>query len=144
METVFSIIKTVFLGFIGLLAVLFVLALLFGKRVVKKWDFEAEFRDQRGREYGEFEIELSHIAKEETEDTFKTSFTMRHKTLTVGTIVKVRLDDILVLQGPVETEGQIRLGEAHINTPLEDAHAGQTCRVYLNDIEQFSEAIVPD
>lgn len=50
-------------SFFDLIAVLFIFALIFGKRKVKKWEFEAEFRDSSGREFGGFDIELSHIAK---------------------------------------------------------------------------------
>ena len=64
MENVFSMVLYLIYGFLGLLAVLFVLAMLFGKRIRKQWEFEAEFRDAAGREFGELDIESSRIEKE--------------------------------------------------------------------------------
>ena len=109
MDIVFTIVKYLIFGFFGLIGLLVVLALLFGKRIIKQWEFEAEFRDVKGREFGEFDIELSRIAKEETEDTFKAKFRMRHALLGAGQRVQVFLDDTLVLEGNVETEGRILL-----------------------------------
>ena len=144
MDVVFLIFKIVFFGIFGLVAALFVLALVFGKRIVKQWEFEAEFRDEKGREFGEFDIEMSRLAKGESVDTFKASFRMRHASLAFGQRVQVFLDDDLVLAGNVEKAGHIRLGKEHIETGLTSAHAGQLCRVVYGGKEHFSEAIVPD
>jgi hypothetical protein len=143
-ETVFSAIKYLFFGFFGLIAVLFLLALLFGKRIVKQWEYEAEFRDADGREFGEFDIELSRIAKEESADTFKAEFKLRHQSLQQGQRVQVFVDDILILEGHVETAGKIRLNQQHCKNTLETAAAGQLCRVVYGGVEQFSEALVRD
>jgi len=62
MDFIFSILKIIFFGFFGLIGLLFLLALIFGKRIVKQWEYEAEFRDGGGREFGEFDIELSRVA----------------------------------------------------------------------------------
>ena len=144
MDTIFSIVKIIFYGFFGLIGFLFLLALIFGKRIVKQWEFEAEFRDERGREFGEFDIELSRVAKKETEDTFKARFRMRHDTLEIGQRVQVFLDDVLVLEGSVETAGRILLTEEHIKIALTTASKGQVCRVVYGGREQFTQAIVED
>jgi hypothetical protein len=144
MDAFFSIIKFIFLGFFGLIGVLFVLALIFGKRIVKQWEFEAEFRDEQGREFGEFDIELSRVAKKETEDTFKAKFRLRHESLEQGQRVQVFLDEVPVLEGNVETAGRIWLADGDIKTALATASAGQTCRVVYGGIERFSQAIVRD
>ena len=144
MDTVFTVIKYIVLGFFGLIGVLFVLALLFGKRIVKQWEYEAEFRDASGREFGEFDIELSRIAKEEDADTFKAEFRMRHDELGLGQRVEVYLDDTLVLAGNVEKEGRAWLNEQHIVSELSEAREGQICRVVWGGVERFSEEIVPD
>ncbi len=144
METVFSVLKYLFFGFFGLIAVLFLLALVFGKRIVKQWEFEAEFRDADGREFGEFDIELSRIAKEESVDTFKAEFKLRHPTLQAGQRVQVFVDEVLILEGLVATAGRIRLDQQHCKNSLETAAAGQLCRVVYGGVEQFSEALVPD
>ena len=54
MESIFKIIETAFnlfmnlaLGLIGFIVLLFVLAILFGKRVDKKWEFEANFYNDK-------------------------------------------------------------------------------------------------
>jgi len=144
MDAIFSIIKFIFFGFFGLVGVLFLLALIFGKRIVKQWEFEAEFRDEQGREFGEFDIELSRVAKKETEDTFKASFRLRHESLEQGQRVQVFLDDVIVLEGNVETAGRIRLAQGDIKSTLATASAGQTCRVVYGGIERFSQAIERD
>ncbi len=144
METVFTFVKYGLFGFFGLIAVLFVFALIFGKRKVTKWEFEAEFRDASGREFGEFDIELSHISKEETEDTFKAKFRLKHESLREGQQVQVFLDDILVLQGAAEAAGRAYLAHDEIVTPLANASAGQLCRVVYGGQEHFSEQIVLD
>ena len=144
MDVVFTIVKYLIFGFFGLIGLLIVLALLFGKRIVKQWEFEAEFRDAKGREFGEFDIELSRIAKEETEDTFKAKFRMRYALLAAGQRVQVFLDDTLVLEGNVETEGRVLLRQEHLKAELTEASAGQICRVVFGGKEQFTQAIVPD
>jgi len=144
MDFIFSIVKIIFFGFFGLVGLLFLLALIFGKRIVKQWEYEAEFRDERGREFGEFDIELSRVAKKETEDTFKAKFRLRHESLKFGQRVQVFLDDVLVLEGSVETAGRILLTEEHIKMALTTVSRGQLCRVAYGGIEQFSQAIVED
>lgn len=144
MDTVFTVFKYLVFGFFGLIGLLFLLALIFGKRIIKQWEYEAEFRDESGKEFGEFDIELSRIAKEESEDSFKAKFRMRHESLEVGQRVQVFLDDALVLEGNVEKAGRIWLTEEQIVTSLSSAQQGQTCRVVWGGVERFSEQIVPD
>ena len=81
METLFDIVKYAFFGFFGLILLLIVVVVLFGKRIRKQWEYEADFRDADGREFGEFEIELSRIEKEEPDFTLKAKFRMRHPAL---------------------------------------------------------------
>ena len=144
MDVIFSIVKYIFLGFFGLIGVLFLLALIFGKRIVKQWDFEAEFRDEQGREFGELDIELSHIAKKETEDTFKAKLRLKHASLERGQRVQVFLDEVLILEGNAEVAGRILLTEEHIKTSLTTASAGQVCRVVYGGRERFTQAIEKD
>jgi hypothetical protein len=144
MDAVFSVIKYIVFGFFGLIGALFLLALLFGKRVIKRWEYEAEFHDENGREIAEFDIELSRIAKQETEDTFKAEFKLRHPSLEAGQRVQVFLDDTLVLEGTSKHAGRILLGAEHIKTPLDAASEGQLCRVVYGGVERFTASIVRD
>jgi len=89
---------------------LIVFALVFGKRVKKKWEYEAEFRDEAGREFGEFDIELSQIQKQEPGYTLKAEFHMRHELPGHLQTVQVFLDDLLMLEGEVTHAGRVRLG----------------------------------
>ena len=109
MDSLFSFFKYAFFGFFGLLLLLVVFVLLFGKRVRKRWEFEAEFRDMSGREFGEFDFEMSRIEKEEVEYSFKAKFKMRHESLPQGALVQVYLEDLLVMQGHVTKAGQVLL-----------------------------------
>jgi hypothetical protein len=81
METLFSLVVYLLYGFFGLLLLLFILAIVFGKRIKKLWEYEAEFRDAGGREFGEFDFEKSRIVKDESEYSFKAKFKMRHESL---------------------------------------------------------------
>ncbi len=144
MEAVFAIAKYMVLGFFGVLALLIVVTLLFGKRVRKRWEFEAEFRDTGGREFGEFELELSKVEKDEPEYSFKATFRMRHESLEEGALVHVYLDDLLVMQGNVEKAGRIYLRKSAIRNQVTNPEVGQVCRVVWGGIEQFRAPIRPD
>ena len=144
MDTLFSIVVYVLYGFFGFLLLLFILALLFGKRVKKQWEYEAEFRNDAGREFGEFDIEMSQIQKEEPEPTFKAKFRLRHATLEAGQRVEVYVDDVLVMAGNAEKAGRIYLQKDAIETPLAVASEGQVCRVVYGGRERFAEPLKPD
>ena len=144
MENVFSMVLYLIYGFLGLLAVLFVLAMLFGKRIRKQWEFEAEFRDAAGREFGELDIENSRIEKEEPEFSFKASFKLRHDSLEVGQVVQVYLDGLLVMQGNVAQVGRIYLRDEAVVNEVTNPQEGQVCRVVFGGREQFSAPIRPD
>ena len=144
MDTLFSIVVYILYGFFGLILLLFVLAMLFGKRIRKKWEFEAEFRDEKGREFGEFDIEMSRVEKEEPDFSFKAEFKLRHESLEVGQRIQVYLDDALVLEGAVSKAGRIHLGQEAVVTEATEASAGQLCRVVYGGLERFAEPIKPD
>ncbi len=144
MDFVFTLIKNALFLFFGFIALAIVLTLLFGKRKTKRWDYEAEFHDERGREFGEFDIEMSKIEKEEADYTFKATLSMRHDSLVAGARVKALIDDSLVLEGEVEKAGRILLGQSHIRTPLGDAQEGQMARILVNDVEIVSGKLVRD
>lgn len=144
MEIVFTLIKYLFLGFFGLLGLLIVAALIFGDRIVKKWDYEAEFRNEDGREFGEFDIEMSKIEKKEAEYSLKAKFRMRHEKLALHSTVQVFLDDLLVLEGMVKNAGRILLTKENLQIEVTDAEAGQLCRIVCGGNELFAEELVPD
>lgn len=144
METLFSIVVYILFGFFGFILLLFVLAMLFGKRIETKWEFEAEFRDDGGKEFGEFDIKMSRIVKEEPDFSFKAKFKLRHESLDAGQRVQVYLDDQLVMEGTVETAGRIYLRDDAVVSAATEATAGQVCRVVYGGLEHFSQAIRPD
>lgn len=144
MEAPFAFFKYAFFGFFGLLLLLVVLALLFGKRIRKRWKFEAEFCDMGGREFGEFDLEMSKIEREEPEYSFKARFRMRHESLQKGQRVQVYLEDLLVMQGDVTTAGRIFLRKSAVLSEVRDPARGQVCRVVWGGIEQFRAPIKAD
>ncbi len=144
METLFSVVLYILYGFFGFLLLLFVLALLFGKRVKKQWEFEAEFRNDAGREFGEFDVELSQILKEEPAPTFKAKFKMSHPSLEVGQRVEIYVDDVLVMAGNAEVVGRVVLRQDAIVNQLAQPEEGQVCRVVYGGQERFSAALRPD
>ena len=144
MEIVFTIFKYFVFGFFFLIVFLFAFAAIFGKKIKKQWEFEAEFRDARGREFGEFDIEMSRIEKEEPDYTFKGKFRMRHESLTVGSRVQVFVENVLVIEGQVEKAGRLFLDKSKIVNAVPDAAVGQNCRVLINGEERFTEVLAPD
>lgn len=144
MEIVFTLAKYLFLGFFGLIGLLIVAALLFGDRIVKKWEYEAEFCNEDGREFGEFDIEMSRIEKKEPEYSLKARFRMRHEKLTLHSTVQVFLDDLLVLEGMVKHAGRILLTKENLQNVVTDAEAGQLCRIVCGGNELFTQELVPD
>ena len=144
METLFTIIKYLFFGLVGLIGLLVVLVLVFGKRIRKQWEFEAEFLDASGREFGEFEIELSRIEKEEPVDTLKAKLRMRHPALVQHATVQVFIKEKLVLEQMVETEGRIYVRTKDLVNTVDSVAAGQVCRVVIGGVEVASAEFHPD
>jgi hypothetical protein len=144
METLFSLVVYLLYGFFGLLLLLFILAIVFGKRIKKLWEYEAEFRDAGGREFGEFDFEKSRIVKDESEYSFKAEFKMRHESLEAGQRVQVFLDDLLVMEGTADRTGRILLGKDAIVNEVEEPRKGQTCRVLYGGLERFTAPVKPD
>ncbi len=132
------------MGFFGFIAFAIVIALLFGKRVRKRWEFEAEFHDASGREFGEFDMEMSRIEKEEPDFRFKAKLRMRHDSLEPHDTVRVLVDDQTILEGMVEKAGRVFLGNDHIRNTVEQPAAGQLCRVMVGSVELANAALVRD
>lgn len=63
METDFTLFKYFVFGFFSLIVWMFAVAAIFGKRIRQRWELEAEFRDAGGKEFGEFDIQMSHIER---------------------------------------------------------------------------------
>lgn len=144
METLTSILKYAVFGFFGLIAVLIVVAVLFGKRIRKQWEFEADFRDADGREFGEFEIEMSRIDKEEQDFTIKGKLRMRHAALSQHASVQVFIEDALVMETRVETEGRVYVQRKKLVHTVDAVSAGQVCRVLVGGNEIASAEFHPD
>lgn len=145
MEMLFTALKYLFFGFFGLVVAIFVLAAVFGKRRITKWEYEAEFRDERGREFGEFDIEMSRIEKDEPNFSLKAEFKMRHPSLRLHQTIQVVLEDTLVLEGMVREEGRIRLtAEEHLQNEVADAQVGQLCRIVSGGTTLFEQPLELD
>ena len=141
MESLFSLFKY---GFFGFLFLVVVLALVFGKRFRKRREFEAEFRSIGGTQFGEFDIEMSKIGKEKPEYSFKARFRMQHESLVKGQLVQVYLGDLLIMQGEVTRAGRIVLRDRAVVSAVQDPAPGQVCRVVWGGIEQFRAPLKPD
>ena len=144
MDLLFDILRYLFLGFFGLIALLVAIVIVFGKRIRKEWEYEAGFRDADGQAFGEFEIELSRIEKVEPDYTLKAKFRMRHPALTAHSTVQVYIDDTLVFEQMVETEGRMySRGKPPLNR-VDGVSAGQVCRVKVGGTELASAEFHPD
>ncbi|MEM7432760.1 MAG: hypothetical protein AAF351_12625 [Pseudomonadota bacterium] len=135
METLFEIAKYLVIGFFGLIGLLIVIAVIFGKRVYKQWEYEADFKDASGREFGEFEVELSRIDKEEVDDTLKAKLKMRHEALVLNASVDVFIDQTKVLETTVEKAGRVFTRDTPLLPSFDGVSAGQTCRVLVDGVE---------
>ena len=144
MELAFAVVKYLFAGFFGFLALMFLAALLFGKRIRKRWEFEAEFHDASGREFGEFDMGMSRIEKEEPDYRFKAKLRMRHDSLQPHDTVRVLVDDKTILEGMVEKAGRVFLGDDHIRGTIDQPAAGQLCRVMIGSVELANATLVRD
>lgn len=143
MDLIGNIIKYAVYGFFGFIVFIFFMALLFGKRRITKWDYEADFYNDKRREIGEFEIKLNKYEKEE-DFSLKASFRLRHPALTEGSVVQIYLHDVLVMEGTVSEEGRINLTNEHLKSTVDNPEAGQICRVLCSSIELFAEPIHRD
>lgn len=144
MDGLFSILGYLAFGLLGLLALLILVTLVFGKRIRKRWEFEAIFRDMSEREFGEFDIELSRVEKEDTGYSIKAKLSMQHESLEKGQTVEVYLDETLVLRGEVKKAGRVLLRDKAIMNPVSDPREGRVCRVVWGGIEQFRAPLRPD
>lgn len=144
LETVLSIIKYLVLGFFGLVLLLVLIAAIFGKRIIKKWELEAEFKDANGQDFGEFEVELSRIDKKEPDYTLKAKFHMRHRALKQHAPVQVYVEDTLVFERRVEKEGRLHVLRSELVNPVGNDASGKTCRVVVGGIEIASAELHPD
>lgn len=140
MGVVLTIFKWMGIGFVALV----VLALVFGKRIKKRWEYEAEFRYDDFKEYGEFEVELSKIEKEEHDYTLKVEFYFRHEAVQEHQPVQVYVDELLVLEGLPEKDGYVRLGIDHLQNAVDEPLLGKSCRVVIAGEEIVSQALKPD
>ena len=140
MEIFFSTLKWFGIG----IAALVIITLLFGKRIKKKWEYEAEFRDASGKEFGEFEVEMSKIEKEEHEYTLKFEFHLRHESVRQTQTVQVFIDDLLVLEGMPEKDGYVRLGNDNRQNTVDEPLQDKMCRVVIGGQEIVSQALMRD
>ncbi len=149
-ESILGLVKNVFLGFLGLVGAVFLFVLIFGKRVEKSWEFEAEFFSHGGlKEIGEFDVEMLKFKDEEGDPTLKIKFHLRHPELKAGALAQVYLDDQLVLEGTVEEDGKVRLGiddlkDPGLKNPANPPVAGQTCSVKCSGIDIISAELLVD
>ena len=144
MDTLFSIVNYLVFGIFGFLLLLFLLAMLFGKRVRKRWEFEAKFKDMYEREFGEFDFEMSRVDKDEEDFSFKATFRMKHESLEKGLDIEVYLDDVLVMRGEVNKTGRVYLRNKAVMNTVSDPREGQVCRVVWGGIERFRAPIKVD
>jgi hypothetical protein len=56
----------------------------------------------------------------------------------------VYLEELLVMEGEVETAGRILLRKDAVVNEAAEATAGQICRVVYGGLEQFAQVIRPD
>lgn len=144
MEIVFQYLSYLVSGFFGFIALLIIITLIFGKRVEKKWEYEADFHDENNREIGEFDIEMRKYEKDNTGFQLDATFKLRHPELEIGKIVKVYLNNELVMEGNVQNQGRIYLTNKDLKSDIKNPQEGQICRVMCSATELFAIPIHKD
>ena len=133
-----------FFYFFIFLVVLFALAILFGDRVKKTWDFEAEFFDE-GDEVGEFDLELSQILKKEKAPSLKGKLSIKSPKLKKGQSIEVLLNDQLVMRGEVGFKNKAWLRtEALVIQEIQRPKLGDICQVLVEGKPIFKGRLKPD
>ena len=124
--------------FFGLMAFVVLVVVVFGKRVHKLWEYEADFWDETGKYVGEFEIEMSKVGKEAIDHTLKAEFDARHDSLAPGQSVELFVDDLRVMQGTVVHAGKVVLTVDDLTVGDFHPLVGQTCRVSIDTQERWT------
>ena len=138
LEALLGIIGVLLAGFVGLIVVAVLVVVVFGKRVHKLWEYEADFWDEAGKYVGEFEIELSKVGKEAIDYTLKAEFEARHESLAPGQSVEVSVDDHVVMRGTVVHAGKVVLTGEDLTVREFEPTVGQTCRVSIDTQERWT------
>lgn len=123
------------LAILGLFGGIVLLVVVFGKRVRKQWEFEAEFRDAQGAEFGEFDIESSMIDKQDSGFRLRASLDIRHEMISPNVNIQVLMDNQLVLEGVASAEGKAFLYSDELPVTSLTPQAGQRCVVLIGGIE---------
>ena len=131
-------------GFFGFIFLLIILTILFGKKVEKKWDLEADFLNDKGREIGEFDLELKRYPEEQTDFELVVKFFLRHDALLPGRKIEVSLRDETVMTGAVEKQGVIRLSKEHLVAEITNPAEGDICTVLCDGQEICRAVLRPD
>ncbi|MEM9379300.1 MAG: hypothetical protein AAGB93_05060 [Planctomycetota bacterium] len=141
MDAIFDIVRTIGAGFFGLIAALFALALVFGRRIEREWEYEAEFHDKWGNEIGELDIERSRVRGESEDFEPRANLVFKHRSLAAEDVVQVFLEDELILEGKVTRDGRVRLTDGDLMSNLDRPQVGQTCIVKRGD-ETLAESVL--
>lgn len=143
MSSLFGLIGILFAVVVGLIVLLVLFVVIFGKRIDRLWEYEAKFRNELGQEFGEFEIEMSKVGKETTH-TLKGELRVRHESLKVGQMVEVFIDDRIVLGGATDVNGQVLLDQAGLLVTQFEPVAGQMCRIVIDADERWQAELQID
>lgn len=129
LDSIGTILKYAVLGFVALIGLLVVLAILFGKRIDKEWEYEAKFYNPKGKEIGELDMDSWRYAEKKGDYNRTVNFKLRHPELRLGRSVQVYLDNKLIQEGMVQQEGRIALNSKHLKQAVNEPTAGQLCSV---------------
>lgn len=128
----------------GLIAIPILFVVVFGKKIRKEWEFEAEFRDATGREFGEFEIESSMIENEDTDFKLRANLKIRHESITPNVNVQVLVEDQVVFEGMTSDRGRAFFNTEGLTVETLTPEAGQRCVVLIGGSEVASANLEVD
>ena len=81
---------------------------------------------------------------EEPDLTLKATLRMPHPALVPHSTVQIYVEDTLVFEKMVETEGRMYVQRAKLVTPIDQVSTGQNCRVVIGGTEIASAEFHPD
>jgi len=133
LELFFNIIKYLFLGLFGIVALVIVVTIIFGDKIENRWRFKALFSDDKNQQIGRFRVTLFGYVKKHKPDQLKIKLRLKHPQLIPGALVKIYIDDTLFYENSISKQGKVSFGKVMDKSDfkgiLKQPELGQLCKI---------------
>lgn len=144
MELLFTVLKYIGLGFLGLIGAFILAVIVFGKRIEKQWAVRADFKDPDGNRVGKFEVAMERIAKEESDFRLEVKCKLRHAMLRTGQPARVTVGETTAMEGEVTQDGRLRLRNDAWTGNVEAPHPGAMVTIWVDGEALISAELYSD